>query len=195
VGVHTFPLPFELWAEKITHGQNLVMPKVRAIPPECIDPRIKHRSRLHWILADEEARRTKPGASALLVDLKCRITETSSGNYFAVILGEIHTPHADCCLGGISQAVVRELSAQLKIPYRETNVWPEELHHVTEAFTSSTPYCLLPVASVDDVTFPEIPGPIYRKLIAAWNDLVGVDIIGQIQQGAIDRGARGALAP
>ncbi len=56
VCVHTFPLPFELWAEKATSGQNLVIPKVRAIPPECLDPRIKHRSRLHWILADEEAR-------------------------------------------------------------------------------------------------------------------------------------------
>lgn len=187
VCVHTFPLPFELWAEKVTTGQKLVIPKVRAIPPECLDPRIKHRSRLHWILADEEARRAMPGALALVLDLEGRITETSSGNFFVVMGGEIITPPPERCLGGISQAVVRELAMKLNIAYRTADLIPDDLRNASEAFTSSTPYCLLPVASVDDVTFPEIPGPIYRKLIAAWNDLVGVDIIGQIQQGAAER--------
>lgn len=187
VCVHTFPLPFELWAEKATNGQKLVIPQVRAIPPECIDPRIKHRSRLHWVLADQEARTRVPGASALVLDLQGRITETSSGNFFAVIRGEIQTPLSECCLGGISQAVVRELAATLKIPYRERNLYPKELRFAAEAFTSSTPYCLMPVASMNEMKFKDTPGPIYQKLVAAWNDLVGLDIIGQIQQGAMDR--------
>ena len=52
----TFPLPFELWAEKYTTGQHLVTPSVRHLPPECLDPKIKARSRMHWYLADEQAR-------------------------------------------------------------------------------------------------------------------------------------------
>ncbi len=130
-----------------------------------------------------------------MLDLQRRITETSSGNFFAVNDGEILTPPPERCLGGISQAVVRELAEELYIPYRTADLVPDDLRSATEAFTSSTPYCLMPVAAVDDVTFPETPGPIYQKLIAAWNDLVGVDIIGQIQQGAIERGERGASAP
>ena len=187
VCIHTFPLPFELWAEKMAAGQKLVIPRVRAIPPECIDPRIKHRSRLHWLLADHEARQTRPGASALVLEIEGRITETGSGNFFAVIEGEIITPPPERCLGGISQAVVRELAEELKIPYRAADLVPGDLRTASEAFTSSTPYCLMPVASVDDIAFPEVPGPAYRKLIAAWNAQVGVDIIGQIKQGAADR--------
>jgi branched-subunit amino acid aminotransferase/4-amino-4-deoxychorismate lyase len=187
VCVHTFPLPFELWAEKATSGQKLVIPHVRAVPPECIDPRIKHRSRLHWVLADQEARSKVPGASALVLDLEGRITETSSGNFFAVIDGEIVTPPPERCLGGISQTLVRELAATLKIPYCERNLYPKELRFAAEAFTSSTPYCLMPVASMNEMKFKDTPGPIYQKLIAAWNDLVGLDIIGQIQQGAVER--------
>ena len=185
VCVHSFPLPFELWAEKVSVGQKLVIPQVRAIPPECIDPRIKHRSRLHWILADREARSIEPGASALVLDLAGRISETSSGNFFAVIEGEIVTPPPERCLGGISQAVVQELAEKLGIPYRPKDLRPDDLRNATEAFTSSTPYCLMPVVSVDGKSFGEsIPGPIYRKLVAAWKDLVGVDIIEQIQNGA-----------
>ncbi len=188
VCVHTFPLPFELWAEKIAAGQHLIIPTVRAIPSECIDPRIKHRSRLHWILADQEVRSIEPGASALVLDLDGRITETSSGNFFAVLGGEIVTPPPVRCLGGISQAVVRELAAKLKIPYRTRDLVPEDLRTATEAFTSSTPYCLMPVAAVNEEALGEqVPGPVYQKLIAAWNDLVGLDIIEQIQRGAEER--------
>ncbi len=185
VCVHTFPLWSPLWAEGMSQGKPLVIPQVRAIPPECINPRIKHRSRLHWMLADAEAGRSQPRASALVVDLQRRITETSSGNFFAVRDGAIVTPPPERCLGGISQAVVKELASDLKIPYREADLVPEDLRQASEAFTSSTPYCLMPVASVNGQTIgPRVPGPVYQKLIVAWNDLVGLDIIEQIQQTA-----------
>jgi branched-chain amino acid aminotransferase len=181
VCVHTFPLPFELWAKKMKNGQKLVIPSVRAIPPECIDPRIKHRSRLHWVLADREARTTDREASALVLDLEGRVTETSSGNFFAVINGEIVTPPPERCLAGISQQVVKELAGKLQIPYRQRDLVPDDLKNASEAFTSSTPYCLMPVRSVNGKTLGEsCPGPVYRKLIEAWNDLVGLDIIGEI---------------
>jgi len=31
--VHTFPLPFELWAEKLLSGIHLVTPSIRHVPP------------------------------------------------------------------------------------------------------------------------------------------------------------------
>jgi branched-subunit amino acid aminotransferase/4-amino-4-deoxychorismate lyase len=125
---------------------------------------------------------------ALVLDLAGRITETSSGNFFAVIDEEIVTPPPERCLGGISQAVVKELARDLKIPYRMADLVPKDLRNATEAFTSSTPYCLMPVASVNGEAIGQPPpGPVYQKLIAAWNALVGLDIIEQIQQGAIER--------
>ena len=46
----------------------------------------------------------------------------------------------------------------------------------------------MPVAAVNEEALGEqVPGPVYQKLIAAWNDLVGLDIIEQIRQGAEER--------
>ena len=57
--IHTFPLPFERWAGPLQTGVHLVTPSVRQLPAQCVDPRMKCRSRMHWYLADREAR---PGA-------------------------------------------------------------------------------------------------------------------------------------
>ena len=84
VCVHTFPLPFGQWAEKYRLGQALAVPSIRQIPVEILDPRIKYRSRLHWYLADREARTIDPAAVALLQNTDGHLTETNSGNFFVV---------------------------------------------------------------------------------------------------------------
>ena len=81
VCVHTFPLPFELWAEKMQHGAHVVTPSIRHVPPQCYDPKIKYRSRMHYYLADQEARAGDPEAIALLLDLDGNVTETSGANF------------------------------------------------------------------------------------------------------------------
>ena len=54
-----------------------------------------------------------------------------------------------------------------------------------EAFTASTPYCLMPVTRINESSIGDgRPGPVYEKLIAAWSDAVGVDICRQIIDGA-----------
>jgi branched-subunit amino acid aminotransferase/4-amino-4-deoxychorismate lyase len=44
VCVHTFPLPFELWARKMQGGAHVVTPSIRHVPPQCYDPKMKYRS-------------------------------------------------------------------------------------------------------------------------------------------------------
>lgn len=188
--IHTFPLPFELWAEKFDAGQHLVVPSVRHVPPDCIDPQIKMRSRMHWYLADRQARLVDPHASALLLDHEGRVTETSAANFFLVADGAVHTPGAGGTLGGLSQQVVSELCDRLGVPFVSRTVRPYDATNADEAFTSSTPYCLLPVTKFDGRPIGDgRPGPVFRRLIAAWNDLVGLDIIAQMRIGAAERRA------
>ena len=52
---HTFPMPFELWVSKLDTGAHLVTPSIRHVPPQCYDPKMKYRSRMHYYLADKEA--------------------------------------------------------------------------------------------------------------------------------------------
>ena len=55
--LHTFPLPFERFSHLFREGAHLVIPQTRQVPADCVDPRIKQRSRLHWWLADRQAPR------------------------------------------------------------------------------------------------------------------------------------------
>lgn len=190
VCVHTFPLPFELWSTRLRDGQHLVTPAVRHVPPQSLDPKIKSRSRLHWYLADQQARLVDPSAGSLLLDLDGNITETSTGNFFIVHGNCIQTPAARYALGGVSQAVVRELAEQLGMEYRETQLRLYDVLNADEALTSSTPYCALPVTRINGRTIgPGVPGPVFDRMIGAWSRLVGLDIVAQIEQGAAAREA------
>lgn len=185
---HTFPLPCELWADKYTSGQHLLVPSIRQIPPECLSPSMKHRSRLHWILADAQVRERAPGATAILLDSKGDLTETSAGNFFLVKDGVILTPRPKSILGGISRYVVFLLAEELGMTLNVADIQPLEVFRASEAFTSSTPYCLLPVTAFEGKPVGNgQPGPIYQRLLDAWGRLVGCDIAGQMRQIADER--------
>ena len=190
VCVHTFPLPFELWAEKYTSGQHVVTPSIRHLPPECLDPKIKSRSRMHWYLADEQARLVDPKAIALLLDRQDNITETSTANFFIVRSGKILTPYGRNTLQGISQSVVAELAEQLDVRCEQQDFQTYDVFNADEAFTSSTPYCILPVTRVNQRRIGDgRVGPVYSDLLKLWNRLAGFDIVEQMQVGAAERKA------
>lgn len=185
--VHTFPLPFELWAEEYTTGLHLVTTPVRSLPEDVINPRIKHRSRLHWHLAAIEARKIDPSAMALLTDDEGFLTETATGNLIVVEGTTILTPSSHV-LDGISRDFLGELVDSLGLTMGSTRLLPEDLQRANEAILTSTPHCMLPVTRFNGQPIGDgVPGPIFRRLIAAWSDLVGVDIIGQMRNGAISR--------
>jgi branched-chain amino acid aminotransferase len=190
VCVHTFPLPFELWAEKFISGQHVITPSIRHLPPECLDPKIKARSRMHWYLADEQARMVDPKAIALLLDRQDNITETSSANFFIVRSGRIITPPGRNTLQGISQVVVSELAERLDIRLEHQDFQTYDVINADEAFTSSTPYCLLPVTRINQRPIGDgRVGPVYSELLKLWNQVAGFDVAEQMQVGAAERRA------
>lgn len=180
VCVHSFTLRRDRWKEQYTHGLSLVIPSVRAIPPATIDPRIKYRSRLHWFLADREARLTDPQAMALLLDGEGHLTETSSGNIILFDGRTLRMPREECVLGGISQQVVLELAAAIDIAHRVEDLTVADLLAAEEAFVSSSSYCLLAVTRVNGKAIGSgKPGPLYQRLIESWSRLVEIDILGR----------------
>lgn len=181
VCIHTFPLPFPLWSSRFTNGQKLITPSVRAIPGESIDPRIKCRSRMHWFLADQEARAKDPEALALVLDGSGFITETSTGNFCAVLGNEILTAPVRETLPGISLGVVKSLAEQNGIGVRHCRLALPLAFRATECFVTSTPTCIMPVVSLNGQQIGAgKPGPVVAKLIQSWSEMVGVDIAAQI---------------
>lgn len=180
VCAHTFPLPFGLWARKMREGAHVVTPSIRHVPPQCFDPKMKYRSRMHYFLADHEARLVDPEAVALLLDLDGNVTETSGANFLIVERGTIVSPTLRNILPGISRQTVIELAAKLSIPFVERDIQVHSVMNADEAFLASTPFCLMPVTRINGVAIADSqPGPILGRLLAAWSDLVGVDIAGQ----------------
>ena len=188
VCVHSFPLPFELWAERYSTGQHLTTVDVTPLPLSSVDPCAKHRNRLHWLRADQAARNRFAESSALLTMPDGAITETSSGNLFVLQENTLRTPRPHTVLCGISRSVLMEIARKLGLHVEETDLHPADLLSADEVLLTSTPYCVIPVTRFNgDPVQAGTPGPMYRRLIAAWSELAGVDIVRQAVEGAATR--------
>ena len=63
------------------------------------------------------------------------------------------------------------------------NLQPYDLYTADEAFFSSTPYCMLPVTTFDKRAIGDgKPGPVFKQLMSAWSERVGVDVVGQAEK-------------
>lgn len=178
--VEVYPLEFEAYASFYETGAHVVTPSTRASSPDIVDPKIKHISRLNMVLADIEAKQVDPTAYMLLLDSDGNIAEGTGSNFFIVSDGVIRTPRARNVLEGISRETVRELASQLGIEYVEEDLQQYHLYNADEAFLSTTSYCVLPVSKVNGQLLKnDTPGPVSKRLLSAWSELVGVDIVGQ----------------
>jgi branched-chain amino acid aminotransferase len=179
LGMHTFPLPFARYRPLFREGARLVVPATRHVPAASVDPRIKQRSRLHWWLAEQEARALEPGASALLLDADGHVTETAAANFLVVRRGTVLSPPRPSVLPGVSLQVVRELCGHLGIPFAERPLTLHDCLTADEALLASTPYGVAGVSRLQGVALPW-PGPVVERLLASWASLVGLDLRRQI---------------
>ncbi len=181
VCVSGFPLPFEEWAHKFDAGVEIVIVDVRQVPDNCWPSELKCRSRLHYYLADRQAAARSPVARALLLDQDGFVGEASTANVVAHFPDRgLVTPPREKVLPGISQRTLFELADGLRLPHAEGDLTPTDLAAADEVFLTSTSVCVLPVVRIDGQAVGQgAPGPVFRRLLAAWSDLVGVYIATQ----------------
>jgi len=186
VCVHTFPMPFRVWAETMRGGACLVTPSVRHVPPECIPAVVKHRSRMHYYLAQREAQAIEPGATPLLLDLEGNVAETNTANFLIVERGTIVSPTLRNILPGISREMIVELAGELGIPFAERDFGVSRVVEAEEALLASTPYCIMPAVRINGNPIGDgRPGAVFRRLIDAWSKRVGVDVYWQIVEARV----------
>ncbi len=190
--MHTYPLPFRLWASKYREGQALVVASVLQVPGRCWPAELKCRSRMHYYLADQEAARRESGARAILLDENGHVTEASTANVLIYTNRDgLIAPPAGTVLKGISASTVFELAAELGIPVSTRPLTPHDLARAQEVLLTSTPWCLMAVTRFEGrpVGTGE-PGPVFRSLLAAWSKRVGVDIVAQAERFAVRKAAK-----
>lgn len=181
VGIHTFPLHQELWKERLIQGASLVSVRGRVLPASVVPPVVKSRSRLHWSMADHDARRVDPHAQALLIGDEGTVTETATSNVIAVIDRQLISPPPGVVLEGIALTVTLNLGSERGLNVVRRQLTLSELVAADEVLLTSTPTCVLPATRLDGNPIGlDQPGPVCRELRAAWSELAGLDLDQQI---------------
>jgi branched-chain amino acid aminotransferase len=186
VCLHTYPLPFHRWAEKYRTGQALATTGIEQVSERCWPASLKCRSRMHYYLADRAAAAVDPQARALLLDSRGYVTEASSANIVIYREGEgLLSPPWSKVLHGITMMTTLELAERLKIPSSQRELTIDDVASADEAMLTSTTISILPVTRLNGRPIGSGgPGAIYRRLLAAWSELVGMDIVAQAEEQA-----------
>ena len=164
-------------------GINAVITSQRAIPSRYLDPKIKNRSRLFYLMANIEASNMKGNNNwALLLDEFGNISEGSGDNFFIIKNNKIISPLGRDILRGVSRNYVLEtLASELDYGVEEKNFEPYDVYTADEAFMTGTPFCMLPVTSLN---FKKIGdgkvGKNFKKILQKWSENVDVNIKDQI---------------
>jgi branched-chain amino acid aminotransferase len=185
VGVTVSPIYFARYAGMYDSGAHAVVARTRSYASDALDPKVKHYSRMNFNMADLEATDVDEVAWPILMDTVGNLTEGTGYNFFLVTDGVIRTPGDETLLQGISRGAVFDIARQLGIPSTEEELQPYDLYTADEAFFSSTSFCMLPITVADKREIGDgKPGPVTQQLLAAWSEMVGVDIVDQAVQGA-----------
>lgn len=199
LGMATYPLPLARYRRFFTEGVTLAVAGVQsAHPGDLLPPRVKHRSRLFWHVAentlrDPASRFHAPGAVPVVLD-HGGAADTAVGCVLAVAGDTVIRPAPGRVQDSISAKVIEELCTATGLkcttepldfrdlcrPLEGSNV-----NAVTELLLAGTGFCVAGVrrfARADDAREYAWPGPAFRTLLAAWSDLVGVDIAKQFTE-------------
>lgn len=161
-------------------GVNLVIPSQRQIPSHLLETRVKHRSRLHYLMANIEVAGKDCEAGAtnwpLLLDPDGYVTE-GTYNFFIVQDDMPFTSYRNV-LHGISVEYINELHFSESV-----DLTPFHIYNADEAFITATPFCILPVTSLNGVNIGDgKPGNVYNELLSKWSENVDINIPNQIQK-------------
>jgi branched-chain amino acid aminotransferase len=180
VTVYSVIVNFPEFASFYVEGAPLIIPSTRRIPPQCLESKAKITNKMNHNMAAFEAKQVDPRAIPLMLDIDGNLSETSAHNFFLVIDGKLCTPTDRNVLGGITKAVIFDLAKQLGVEIVEGNYTPYDLYNAEEAFLASTSPTFVPVRTVNGAKIGNgAPGPVTVRLIAAWNKMVGMDIVDQ----------------
>jgi len=164
-------------------GINAIITSQRAIPAHLLDPKIKNRSRIHYQMANIEVSGHKGDNNwALLLDPDGFVAEGTGDNFFIVKDGIIITPEGRNILRGISRGYIFELAQELNLKCVEENIEPYDVYTADEAFMTGTPFCILPVTSLNRIPIGGGKrGEVTGMLLNKWSKNVGLDIAEQIK--------------
>jgi branched-chain amino acid aminotransferase len=180
VAIFCRPVAFESFARFYVRGAPAVTPATRRTPPECVSPKAKVSNKMNHFVAELEAKAHNPDAFAVMLDLEGNVTEASGANFLFVSEGRIKVPDTRLVLSGADMAAVGELASGLQIGCDEGTYATYDVYTADEAFLTTNSFGILPIVSLNGLPLGDGKvGPVTRRLMQAWAELVGIDFVGQ----------------
>lgn len=158
--------------EMYDNGLIVVTVSTRLPSPDVIDPRVKCTGKyINNIIAKAEANRYGAG-EGLMLTREGFVGEATGDNIFLVKNGELTTPPASMgILQGITRDTVIELATGLGIKVSEPMITQYDVYNADEVFLTGTAAEVIPAVHFDGRDIGDgKPGPITRRLIAAFRD-------------------------
>ena len=91
--------------------------------------------------------------------------------------GQVVSPRRNNILWGISLTVLTEILAEMNVPFVEKDIQTYDVVNADEAWLPTTPYCLGPVVAINGSPIGSgRPGPLWRRVLDRWSQIVGKDI-------------------
>ena len=173
-------------------GLQAVVPSQRQIPARLLEPKVKSRNRIHYLMSNIETAHYEGRYNmSLLLDPEGFVTESPGANFFIVKDETLYTPEPRNILRGISRAYVMEMCKELGIECFEKNLEVYDVVQADEAFFTNTPFCMMPTTRIQGVPIGTGKiGPIFYRLINKWSENVGMDIVEQTKRFAAEDAAR-----
>lgn len=108
---------------------------------------------------------------AILVNEKGKITEGSRSNLFFIKANIVYTAPKKLVLEGIMRQKVIQIIRELEIPIRFTAISKDKLHLFEACFITGTSPRILPVKSIENITF-HVPHVLTARIRILLNNLI-----------------------
>ena len=145
-------------------GVRLFTSTIRRPPPDTLDPKLNCHSKLHEVMALNQA--IQAGADeALMLDVHGAVSTCNATNFFIVVKGQVWTSTGQHCLNGITRRKIIEVCRANGVPVFEKDFSLTDVYSADEAFVTGTFGGLTPVMEVDGRPIgDQPPGALTRRL-------------------------------
>ena len=168
------------FAESYDRGVNVVIPAQQAIPAHLLDAKAKTRSRLHYQMANLQARRLGEGRWPLMLDTDGFLAEGPGWNVFLAKDGVLYTPEPRNVLLGVSRGTTIELARKSGTKVVEANLGRYEALAADEILCTATSFALVHAATFEGQPVGDgKPGKVFCQLLDAWKKEAGIDFVTQ----------------
>ncbi len=167
-----FAVPFGwiLNPNNFEKGLDVIVSRIRRIPPGSIDSRIKNYHWLDLVSGMYEAYDSNSD-SVILVDEKNNISEGPGFNIFCVDESGLNTPNKGV-LEGVTRQTVLDLAEEIKLPVTLRSVSINMLNDSNEVFATSTAGGIMPITKINNKLVGDgTPGPVTRQIHKSYWEL------------------------